>query len=98
MGGYMAGLRIITGGKDNTPKEVYAKFPWLETANITNACVDISNRHLVWKGGIWEGGVWKSGHWKGGHWKDGYMWSNLHIDYKSVMYDNERGMFVPINE
>ena len=46
----------ITGGSLNTEKEVFEKFPWLETAIFFEAIVNIKGKFLVWEHGTWEHG------------------------------------------
>ena len=86
----------ITGGKKNTPTEVFGRFPWLKGAEFYGAVVDISNFYLIWEDGIWKGGTWKYGIWKGGIWEDGiwkdgiwedgYMWDNISQSYVKVKF------------
>ena len=58
----------IIGG---TEEEAEKKFPWLKDAVFKNARIDITNSHLVWRGGVWNDGVWKGGFWYDGFWYDG---------------------------
>jgi len=64
-------FKKITGGKNNTPEEVYEKFSWLKEASFEDSEVDISKDYLIWKNGVWEYGVWKDGIWEDGVWKNG---------------------------
>lgn len=68
----MKRFKQIIGGCES---DVHSKFPWMKSADITNAIVDISGSFLVWKDGIWERGIWECGLWEDGLWKDG-VWKD----------------------